>query len=65
MHAFSVEILPFNIQYAVLTCGGHYHGQCGVGHAAGSSIKQFTKIQSLAGKIKQVCVRFSDCDSMQ
>jgi len=38
----------------VLTCGGHYHGQCGVGHVAGSSIKQFTKIQSLAGKIKQI-----------
>ena len=44
----------------MLTCGGHYHGQCGVGHVAGSSVKQFTKIESLAGKIKQVCVRFSD-----
>ncbi|KAL9962351.1 hypothetical protein ACROYT_G031445 [Oculina patagonica] len=38
----------------VLTCGGNFYGQCGVGNMTARSIKQFTKIQSFAGKTKQI-----------
>ncbi|KAJ7370052.1 Williams-Beuren syndrome chromosome region 16 protein [Desmophyllum pertusum] len=38
----------------VLTCGGHFHGQCGVGNMDTRSIQQFTNIPSIVDNIKQI-----------
>ena len=40
--------------HAVLSCGGNYHGQCGVGDLASKLIRHFTKIPDIPGKIVQV-----------
>ena len=40
--------------HAVLSCGGNYHGQCGVGNLGSKLIRHFTKIPDIPGKIVQV-----------
>ena len=40
--------------YAVLSCGGNYHGQCGVGDLGSKLIRHFTKIPDIPGKVVQV-----------
>ena len=40
--------------HAVLSCGGNYHGQCGVGDLGSILIRHFTKIPDIPGKIVQV-----------
>lgn len=38
----------------VFSCGGHYQGQCGVGNLDLRSIKHFTRVPGIPGKIKQI-----------
>lgn len=38
----------------VLSCGGNYHGQCGVGDLGSKLIRHFTKIPDIPGKIVQI-----------
>ena len=40
--------------HAVLSYGGNYHGQCGVGDLGSKLIRHFTKIPDIPGKIVQV-----------
>ena len=39
---------------AVFTCGGNYHGQCGIAHLDASSVRELTEVPDISSKIKQV-----------